>query len=239
MIKVKDWINLLKYIALKRTTYYDNSFPANCGQIHQDGIISFDCIGLVKSVINEPDIAKKTTPYGYYVKPGQVIPDTTEIGILQLCSDVRWYFNGVAEGEYLYMAGHGGVFVGTFQDGGEVNTIECTCDWGANGVTTSYTDPYSGRRFDHKGGTEMRSWEAHGKLTKYIDYTAEKKEEKSMFKDVPTTDKYYPYIAKLAKLGIMKANKKGNFRPDAQVTRKELAVILCRLIKVIVKTLKK
>lgn len=171
MIKVNEWISDLKHVALKRQTYYDNTFPGNCGQIHQNAVLSFDCIGLIKSLINEPDQAYRTTPVGYFVRPGQIIPDTDEIGILRLCTGQKWSFSGLAKGEYLYMAGHAGVYVGTFQDGGEVNTVECTTDWGANGVTTSYTDTNSGRRFDHKGGTEMRAWEAHGKLSQYIDYT--------------------------------------------------------------------
>lgn len=239
MIKLKDWMNLLKYIAMKRKTVYDNSFPGNCGLLLEGGVLSFDCIGLVKSVINDPSIAKKKSPVGSWVTPGTVIPDATELGILQLCSDVRWYFNGVAYGEYLYMQGHAGVFVDTFDDGGECNTIECTTDWGANGVTTSYTDPFTGRRYDHKGGIEMRSWEAHGKLTPYIDYNEPKKEEPkkeepketSMFKDMKVDDKYYPYAKKLAKLKIMKANKHGNWKPDRVVTRKELAVIIYRALK--------
>ena len=174
MMTLSEWIGALKHIALKRATFYDNSFPGNCGLVHANSVLSFDCIGLVKSVINDPSIATRTSPVGYYVRPGQVIPDTTEIGILNLCTKQQWSFSGLNKGEYLYMSGHAGVFVGEFNDGGTVNTIECTTDWGANGVTTSYTDQNSGRRFDHKGGTEMRSWEAHGKLTQYIDYSPEK-----------------------------------------------------------------
>lgn len=115
-------------------------------------------------------------------------------------------------------------------------------------TTVGAHDNFDGVRGDWGTGNEIGIAPIYPGYWDYmlrLDTTEEKKkeepkkEEKSMFKDVPTTDKYYPYIAKLAKLGIMKANKKGNFRPDAQVTRKELAVILCRLIKVIVKTLKK
>lgn len=170
-LNVDDFIKGLKHLAMNRVTYYDNSFPANCGEIHSDGSISFDCIGLVKSTINEPDICYKTSPAGYYVTPGKVIPDTTEIGILNLCSGVQWHdFSKIVKGEYLYMADHAGIFCGEFTHaGGTVNTIECTTDFGDNGVTTSYLTP-DGRRFDHKGGTPWRPWEAHGKLANYVDY---------------------------------------------------------------------
>ena len=172
MMTQADWIARLKHLALHRSTYYSNSFPYNCGYIHSGGVLSFDCIGLVKSLINNPDIAYKTSPVGYYVTPGQVIPDTTEIGILNLCSDVSYNFNYIVPGEYLYMSGHGGVYVGDFQDGsGTVNVIECTVAFGG-GVTTSYVDG-AGRRWNHKGGVQVARWSAHGKLSRYIDYSVQ------------------------------------------------------------------
>lgn len=233
VMNLETWINKLKYLAMKRNTFYSNEYPYNCGYIHKNGVISFDCIGLVKSLINEPTIAERTAPVGTWVKPGTVIPDRFgEIDILNAGTDVKWYFKGIDEGEYLYMAGHAGVFVGTFNDGGECNTVECTTDWGANGVTTSYTDPYSGRRFDHKGGTEMRSWEAHSKLTPYINY---RKEEPSMFNDVPKTDKNYKYYKAVVDAGLMTKNKAGNFRPKGAVSRGALAIVLYRLLKLIKK----
>ena len=172
MIKADDYIRALKHLALERVTYYDNTFPSNCGEINPDGSISFDCIGLVKSLINELDIAYKTAPAGYYVVPGQVIPDTTEDGILNLCSNVGTTdFDKAKPGSYLCMHGkHGGIYVGDFQDpSGTVNVIECTVEAFDSGVTTSYVTS-DGRRFDHKGGTQYGKWDAHGLLDKYIDY---------------------------------------------------------------------
>ena len=173
-LKVDDFIKGLKHLAMNRVTYYDNSFPANCGEINPDGSISFDCIGLVKSVIREPDICYKTSPAGYYVKPDKVIPDgADEIGILNLCSGVKWHsFTNVLKGSYLYMSGHAGIFCGAefTHGGGIVNCVECTTDFGDNGVTTSWMDIKTGRRYDHKFGTEWRVWEAFGNLTNYIDY---------------------------------------------------------------------
>lgn len=178
-LNVDDFIKGLKHLAMNRVTYYDNRFPCNCGEINPDGSISFDCIGLVKSVINEPGICYKTSPAGYYVRPGQVIPDTTEIGILNLCSGVQWgRFTNVLKGSYLYMSGHAGIFCGEFSDGGIVNCIECTTDFGTPGVTTSWMDTKTGRRYDHKYGTEWRSWEAFGNLTNYIDYGSKRWVEK-------------------------------------------------------------
>ena len=171
---VADWIKRLKYVEANRRTYYSNRFPENCGQIHAGGVQSYDCIGLVKSIINEPDIVYKTEPVGYYVTPGKVIPDTTERGILNLCSDVSYGFGNLVPGEYLYMNGHAGVYVGDFTDpSGVVNVIECTPAFGG-GVVTSYVDG-AGRRWNHRGGYQVMAWGAHGKLSKYIDYGAQPK----------------------------------------------------------------
>ena len=183
MIKVKDWLKALFHLALERQTYYDNTFPSNCGEINPDGSISFDCIGLVKSLINELDIAYKTSPAGYYVRPGQVIPDTTEIGILNLCSDVHCNnFLSAAPGSYLYMAGHAGVYVGEFTDpSGVCNVIECTVASFDSGVTTSYVDN-EGLRWNHKGGYVEGKWTAYGKLDKYIDYSVEPAKKTKKYK---------------------------------------------------------
>ncbi|MBO5959408.1 MAG: hypothetical protein J6Q65_04730 [Lentisphaeria bacterium] len=185
MIKVKKFLDALFHLALERVTYYDNTFPANCGEINPDGSISFDCIGLVKSLINEIDIAWKTSPAGYYVKPGQVIPDTTEIGILNLCSSVHYNnFHAAAPGSYLYMAGHAGVYVGEFTDpSGVCNVIECTVASFDSGVTTSYVAD-DGTRYNHKGGYAERKWTAYGKLDKYIDYSVEPEKKTKRYKIV-------------------------------------------------------
>ena len=169
--KAKDLCEHLIFMAKNRESYYDNSFPANCCQIHDRGVISADCIGLVKGIINDPDIWKRLKPSGYYVRPGTTIGDWSEEGILQHCTGVSPYFQNIQPGEYLYMAGHAGIFCGEFEHaGGVCNTVECTTDFGDNGITSSYLDPSSGRRYDHKGGTEWRSWERHGKLSDYIEY---------------------------------------------------------------------
>ena len=171
-IKADDLVKGLKYVESQRRTFYSNQFPYNCGYIHPDGQQSWDCIGLVKCPINEPDIFYRTSPVGYYVKPGQVIPDTTEFGILKLCTDVSYSFSKIEKAEYMYMPGHGAWFVSEYRDpSGIVNTIEATAAMGG-GVLSSYCDQY-GNRYDHKGGTFLGRWEAHGKLSDYIEYEHE------------------------------------------------------------------
>ena len=177
MMTVADWIKRLKYLAFNRVTYYDNTFPGNCGEINADGSISFDCINMPKSIINEPDIVYRMAPAGYHVKPGQVIPDVDGMGILGLCTDAKWWdFSKMVPGEFLYMRidGHGGVYVGEFTHNGlAYNVVECTAAW-AGGVIPTYMDLKTGARYQYKGGMQIYAWEAHGKLSRYIDYSKKK-----------------------------------------------------------------
>lgn len=176
MINAKDYTDRLTYLVRDRRTLYNNHYPYNCGYIWPAGQISFDCIGMVKSVINEPDIVYRTQPAGYKVIPGRVIYDSTERGLLALCSGVRWGdFNKVANAEYLYMEGHAGIYLAGNPD---VNVIECTTDWNG-GVVASWVDP-DGTRRSWREGAPLGRWEAHGKLDRYIIYKEEKAKKKTL-----------------------------------------------------------
>lgn len=178
MIKLDVMIKDLKHIE-SRATAYGQPYPYNCGYIWPSGVISFDCIGLVKSYINNPNIAYKTRPAGFFVRPGAVIPDTTEVGILNLCTGISTDFRHIKKGAYMVYEGlgHAGIYVGEYKDpSGVVNTIECTSDMGG-GVKSSYTDA-NGYRWDHKGGVCFGRWIEYGYLTPYIDYTEEKEQKK-------------------------------------------------------------
>ncbi len=181
MINVKDFLKALKHCVM-RNTRYSNRFPFNCGYIHADKSLSFDCIGLVKSLINSNcKIATQNSPVGYYVTPGQVVPDAFgEYDILTACQGVTWGdFRNMTPGEYLYMNGHAGVYVGDlFGKNSKVNVIECTAAWGG-GVVASWVDP-DGTRKDWKPGTPCGKWEAHGKLTKWIEYDKKDTKKKSL-----------------------------------------------------------
>lgn len=58
-----------------------------------------------------------------------------------------------------------------------------------------------------------------------------KEEKKVVIKDMKKTDKYYKYCKTCAEAGLLKLDKKGNFNPDKPVTKKMLALVLCRLWK--------
>lgn len=172
MQKIKDYIENAKILALERNTFYDNTFPYNCLYVHENGAISGDCIGMIKGLINRPDIVDCYTA-GQYAVPGTTIPDLSERGIYNECSEKSSDFCHIPIGAYLEMdsiVGHAGLYVGDFLDGEIVNVIEFTVNFNG-GCTTSYVDSY-GRRYDHKGGTYTGlNWERFGKMTKWLDYS--------------------------------------------------------------------
>lgn len=182
MIKVKDMIKDLKYLEAYRRTAYGQPYPYNCGYIWPNGVMSFDCINMIKSYINDPKIVYRTKPAGSFVKPGKVIPDTTETGILNLCTGRSKDFKKIKPGAYMLYDtyGHASMYVGEFTDpSGVVNTIECCNDPVGNGVVTSYTDS-QGRRWDHKNGSCFGRYVEYGYLTKYIDYSTNEPKKKSI-----------------------------------------------------------
>ena len=192
MMTNSEWVNDLLYLAEHRVTYYDNSFPANCGEINADGSLSFDCIGLVKSTINDPKIAYRTGPAGYYVKPGQVVPDgLDEIGLLRSGTGITWgTFDDMIHGEYVYMNGHAGVY---FAGSANYNIIECTPAW-TGGVQKSWMDP-DGTRRNVRGGWPCGKWEAHSQLYRWIRYTDKPKTVKFKYKVyVDNLDLWLPSI---------------------------------------------
>ncbi|WP_018086493.1 N-acetylmuramoyl-L-alanine amidase [Desulfurispora thermophila] len=55
----------------------------------------------------------------------------------------------------------------------------------------------------------------------------------SMFKDVPANHWAAGSIERLAKLGIIKGDEQGNFRPDQPITRAEVVALLDRVLKLL------
>ena len=53
-----------------------------------------------------------------------------------------------------------------------------------------------------------------------------------MFKDVPKTDYAYNHIKKLKDYGIVNGYADGTFRPDATITRRDMAIIIANALTI-------
>lgn len=196
MQKITDYVNRLKYLLNNRSTWYCNTFPGNSCYIYGNGTFSADCIGMIKGVINTPDIVQSFTP-GIYAKIGAIIPDIGEREIYNQCTEKSSDFRNIPFGAYLEMdsiVGHAGIYVGEFQQGSYIyNTIECTTDFGG-GVRASFVNQY-GQRLTCKGGYYSGlSWERFGRMTKWLAYSAESLEVDGSCG--PATIRIYQEIAK-------------------------------------------
>lgn len=112
----------------------------------------FDCCGLIKGVIWGFDGNLKKT-YGGAEYKANGLDDLNEKGLFNLCADISDDFGNIKAGEFLYMPGHCGIYIGNG------NVIEST-PWGACGVQI----------------TEINrvKWKAHGELP-FIEYEAKDK----------------------------------------------------------------
>lgn len=110
----------------------------------------FDCVGLVKGVLWgwNGDVSQA---YGGAIYASNGVPDISADSMIGKCSGVSSDFTDISVGEFLWMKGHCGVYMG----GGKV--IESSPKW-KNGVQV--TD------------LTARNWLKHGKLL-YIDYDGE------------------------------------------------------------------
>ncbi len=126
----------------------------------KDGnVFGFDCVCLVKAVA-WGWCADKNHNYGGCIIDDNVVKDLGTEGMRDICTDLTDNFHDIIPGEYLWMQGHCGVYIG---DG---LAIECTPIW-ANGVQITAVG-----NIGTKVGYNTRTWCKHGKLP-FVDYTAD------------------------------------------------------------------
>ena len=103
---------------------------------------AFDCCGLVKGII-WGFMGDTSKVYGGAEYASNGMPDVGEKAILNMCQELSDNMTNIEVGEFLYMAGHCGIYAG----GGKV--VESSPAW-KNGV--QITD------------MSQRKWKTHGKL---------------------------------------------------------------------------
>ena len=111
----------------------------------------FDCIGLIKGVLWGWNGEEGKT-YGGAIYGSNGVPDISADATIRKCLNVGTDFNSIAIGEFLWMKGHCGIYIGNGQ------VVESSPKW-KNGVQiTKLSD---------------RNWLKHGKLP-YILYNNER-----------------------------------------------------------------
>ena len=112
-----------------------------------DDTFAFDCCGLIKGILWGFDANTKKV-YGGADYKSNGVDDLNEKGLFNKCTNISDDMSTAVEGDFLYMSGHCGIYIG----GGKV--VESSPAW-ENGVQiTKITD---------------RKWKAHGRLP-YITY---------------------------------------------------------------------
>lgn len=117
----------------------------------------FDCVCLIKGILwGWNGNVNKT--YGGAVYASNGVPDTNAGGMFNnYCIDKSTNFNNIIPGEFVWMEGHIGIYIG---DG---LAVECTPIW-KDGVQITAVG-----NIGKKPGYNTRTWTKHGK-SKFIDY---------------------------------------------------------------------
>ena len=157
-----EFITCLKK-ALARSTTYNNSYPYNLGY-YNGSTISWDCWNLGKSIIWSGGSIVDNYTVGQYARVNTScgLGDWDGLTIIKKAPNCNGDFSNLIPGEWLYMEGHIGYYIGDGQ------VIECTTGWGANGVVQSQISSTGVRS---KNGVRNGSWIYHG-MVPWIDYTA-------------------------------------------------------------------
>ena len=123
----------------------------------QGGYFGFDCVNLIKGILWGWNGDLNATNGGAkYISNG--VPDKDESQFIKLCNDVSTNFNKLDVGEFMWMEGHCGVYIG---DG---LAIECTPIWRGDVQITAV------KNIGEKPGYNSRLWIKHGKLP-FVEYS--------------------------------------------------------------------
>lgn len=160
----------------KRSFSYNRNISSKLDATPSD-YFGFDCVCLVKAVLwgFNGDITKN---YGGAVYQSNNVPDYSIEQILSVCSNISGNFENIEIGEFLYMPGHCGIYIG---DG---LAVEATPSWDDGVQITAVRNILS------VSARNSRTWKMHGKLP-YIEYI--KEEEKAEDVKIPKTGIRNPY----------------------------------------------
>ena len=146
----------------KESSWWTTSRINTISKVIGKNYFMFDCIGLIKGILWGWKGSNAIYGGAGYAVNG--VPDVNTEGMLSKCKSVSTDFSKIEVGEYLWMNGHCGVYIG---DG---LAVECTPKWDNKVQITAVGNIGS------KKGYNTRTWTKHGKLP-YITYVKEKEEK--------------------------------------------------------------
>ena len=215
-----EFVRRLKDCAMNYPTKYQNG---TIGQ-YRNGYFLFDCICLIKSILWGWNGNKNAT-YGGATYGSNGVPDQTLDWFLSHCSDVSSDFSKIEVGEYLWMNGHCGVYMG---DG---FAIECTPAFN-NKVTITAVG-----NIGKKQGYGTRIWLKHGKLP-YIEYTKQPSELDKLKKEIQTLNDKIAELNKTITEKEIKIEELININENLEEVNNQYKVEIDRLNKEVDKLLK-
>ena len=137
---------------------YTNNLPYNGRNDRKQKILSadrdtfgFDCVCFVKGLL-WGWTGNTSHSYGGAEYQSRGVPDKNADSVISLCRQISDDFSNLEVGEYLWIPGHCGIYIG---DG---LAVECTHRW-ADGVQVTMV-----HNLLEDDGTPGRRWEKHGKL---------------------------------------------------------------------------
>lgn len=154
-----------------------NKKPDRTAKINAAGAntFGFDCVCLVKGLLWgwSGDASK---PYGGAVYQSNGVPDIGADSMITKCTEVSTDFSKIQVGEYLWMKGHCGIYIG---DG---LAVESTPKWSDCVQITAV------HNISRQDGYNGRTWTSHGKLP-YVTYEAEPKKASEVTVKLPVLKK--------------------------------------------------
>lgn len=151
---------IIKQKAKQLPDFYTAEKQAELKKLVGKGYFGFDCVCLIKGILWGWNGDLNHTNGGATYCSNNV-PDISDAGMLSVCTEVSTNFADIEVGEYVWMSGHCGVYIG---DG---LVVECTPKWENKVQITALAN------IGTKSGYNSRRWTKHGKLP-YVEYEATK-----------------------------------------------------------------
>ncbi len=177
-------------------TEYINEFPYNCGFCKKDGTITGDCWcmfpkALIWSWACGIRLFKNRKAGTYFYNGNDSsyngigksgLGDWDGDTIMAHCTDISSDFKPIKPLELMLIKGHHmGIYLGKFTRNGKIyNSVEYNYFNDANNGLIPFYITNSGKRYWYKNGPAMGgSFDCHGKLSTWIDYSDSSKTEPS------------------------------------------------------------